>query len=416
MSAARGEPMRRDDGEVPPHVSGATVDAGLAELEHESSEELFGQLPRPILMKAMMTRGTAEWCLMTVPHAARDARARACFADLPEAAVVLRELRARAARSPLLALLSAYSAEDFMNIRDTPHTHEMRVFRRVAFRSASASPCGAPPASGMSFSRARALADMVMPNSNAAHDVRDAGEFEIDAWKLLPSLRAQVGDDALNGSAQVKALLLTHVFPGALSKGRELALSTLLYNGGMGPEMPPQLLRDAYYDFRRPCSAALRAARVASRVGVEGATLTSAQVAGLGPASREALERGRRAQLLHALLHCVEARWPGGVLMLRRHFDAAACSEPLRAALDALCLALRAACELPPAAEEDEPPMPMPPLPESTCGFCGEAMGAARHLCSRCRDVRYHGAECQAAHWPEHKLGAARVASDAGGA
>ena len=135
MSAARGEPMRRDNGEVPPHVSGATVDADLAALAHESEEDY--ELPRPILMKAMMTRGTAEWCLMTVPHAARDARARACFADLPEAAVVLRELRARAARLPLLALLSAYSAEDFMNVRNAPDMHEMHVFRRVAFRSAS---------------------------------------------------------------------------------------------------------------------------------------------------------------------------------------------------------------------------------------------------------------------------------------
>ena len=67
MSAARGEQMRHDDSEVPPHVSGATVDAGLAELEHESDD--CGPLPRAILMKAETTRGTAEWCLMMAPHA-----------------------------------------------------------------------------------------------------------------------------------------------------------------------------------------------------------------------------------------------------------------------------------------------------------------------------------------------------------
>ena len=162
---------------------------------------------------------------------------------------------------------------------------------------------------------------MVMPNSNVLNNLRDAGDFEIDAWKLLPSLRAQLGDDALNGSTPAKALMLTHVYRGALSRGRELALSTLLYNGGTGPETPSELLLDAFYDYRRPCSAALRNARVATRVGVEGAAQTSAQVAGMSPSSREALERGRRAQLLHALLLCVEARWPAGVLMLRRFVD-----------------------------------------------------------------------------------------------
>ncbi len=49
----------------------------------------------------------------------------------------------------------------------------------------------------------------------------------------------------------------------------------------------------------------------------------------------------------------------------------------------------------------------MPPLPESTCGSCHEAMGAARRsMCSRCRAVHYCDGTCQAAHWPEHKRGA----------
>ena len=138
MSDARVEPMLGDDNEVPPHISGAALAADMAGLDLEQ----FGPLPAPILMSADTVRGTTEWCLMMVPHAARDARARACFDALPEAAVVRRELRARVARSPLCEMLSAYSMEDFeiMDVGDTPDAREMHVFRRVALHSASALP------------------------------------------------------------------------------------------------------------------------------------------------------------------------------------------------------------------------------------------------------------------------------------
>ena len=155
---------------------------------------------------------------------------------------------------------------------------------------------------------------MVMPNSNVLNNLRDAGDFEIDAWKLLPSLRAQLGDDALNGSTPAKALMLTHVYRGALSRGRELALSTLLYNGGTGPETPPELLLDAFYDYRRPCSAALRNARVATRVGVEGAALTSAQVAGM-----YLQPRGARARTALAAAACAAAVRGGAMACRRAH-------------------------------------------------------------------------------------------------
>ena len=242
------------------------------------------------------------------------------------------------------------------------------------------------------------------------NNLQNAGVFKIDGWTLLPALEELLGPDALNGSAPVQALLLQHIFRGALPRGRTLSLWTLVYDDSTAP-MPPELLRDAFYDFRTPTSTAvLRNAVYATRVGVDGAALTAAQVAGLAPSAREALERARSAQLLHALTRCVELRWSGGVLFLRRFFDDSRCSDELRSSLDALCTALRAARDdsgaAPLDAPQASPPPPMPPLPESTCGACHETMGASRRLCSRCRDVLYHDARCQAAHWPEHKRGA----------
>jgi len=95
--------------------------------------------------------------------------------------------------------------------------------------------------------------------------LRDAGPFEIDMWKLMPALVPSLGPDALNGSAPVQALLLHHIFPGALSRGRELSLSTLLYDDPRWAAMPAELLRDAFSTSARrappPACATLRGRR-----------------------------------------------------------------------------------------------------------------------------------------------------------
>ena len=445
MSNAPGEAASSGE-QVPPHVSGARMDADMASLFAEGGLEL-GPLPSSLLMVAQTTGGATEFCIQTVPHEARDARVRACF-DAAEGSLqaLLRELRARVARSRLCALLDAHCVEDFnvMNV-GTHAERDMHVFRRVAFKSPSALPrrrrvgsavarargegvaergvlCGdlRPPRPRRPSSAPPLCARLTRPNcpppdflpsdANAVNDLRDTGSFKIDGWKLLPALEPCLGPDALNGSAPVQALLLQHIFQGALPRGRVLSLWTLLYDD-CNALMPPELLRDAFYDFRTPTSTAvLRNAVYATRVGVDGASLTAAQVAGLAPSAREALERARSAQLLHALTRCVELRWSGGVLFLRRFFDDSRCCSELRSSLDALCQALHATRDdsdaAPPAAPQAAPPPPMPPLPESTCGACHETMGASRHLCGRCRDVLYHDARCQAAHWPEHKRGA----------
>ena len=55
------------------------------------------------------------------------------------------------------------------------------------------------------------------------------------------------------------------------------------------------------------------------------------------------------------------------------------------------------------------------PEPSWTCCACG---GRGRwHKCARCRTVRYCSAECQAAHWPAHRLHCRNLpAGSAGGA
>jgi hypothetical protein len=277
--------------------------------------------------------------------------------------------------------------------------------------------CTHPPARAEpALTRARA-ADYVFPDANRDNRLQDAGIFRIDGWIVAPGLP----EDALNGAEPVRALALHHIFPGALPRGRALGLATLLHDerAAAGRPMPPELLTDAFYDFRSTTSsAALRNAHYATRVAVDGAALTAAEVAALGPAAREAIQRGRRAQLLHALATCVERRWSGGVLMLQRFFDAASYGSELRDALAALSHALRQARDGADATPDapHEPPPPMPPLPESTCGFCHEVMGAARRsMCSRCRAVHYCDATCQAAHWPEHKRGAWAARSAGGG-
>jgi len=144
MSNAPGEEV------PPPHINGAEIDT--AALLEEVGGAL-GPLPCPLLMQANTTRGTTEWCMLMVPHAARDARVRACF-DAPAAAVqdateaesfravLLRELRGRVARSRMCQRSSAHYVEDF-NVAPVPgeqRTTTTHVFRRVAFRSPSAFP------------------------------------------------------------------------------------------------------------------------------------------------------------------------------------------------------------------------------------------------------------------------------------
>ena len=76
MSNAPGEAASSGE-QVPPHVSGARMDADMASLFAEGGLEL-GPLPSSLLMVAQTTGGATEFCIQTVPHEARDARVRAC--------------------------------------------------------------------------------------------------------------------------------------------------------------------------------------------------------------------------------------------------------------------------------------------------------------------------------------------------
>ena len=51
--------------------------------------------------------------------------------------------------------------------------------------------------------------------------------------------------------------------------------------------------------------------------------------------------------------------------------------------------------------QQPQPP-PQQPQPQAACWKCGKAGGQLRN-CSRCGVARYCGAECQRAHWKDHK-------------
>ncbi len=112
-------------------------------------------------------------------------------------------------------------------------------------------------------------------------------------------------------------------------------------------------------------------------------------------------------QLLRALNDCLMERWAGGYLFLFR-LVAPSCSDALNNALASFAHTLLVARDGEGASLDDLPPasVALPPLPDSTCAWCHEAMGAVRNLCGHCRTVRYHNDACQRAHWPTHKKSA----------
>lgn len=59
-----------------------------------------------------------------------------------------------------------------------------------------------------------------------------------------------------------------------------------------------------------------------------------------------------------------------------------------------------------PATPPAQPQPSAQPQPKKQCANCGAAGGDGVKLrrCAGCRRTRYCSAECQAAHWPEHKL------------
>jgi hypothetical protein len=244
-----------------------------------------------------------------------------------------------------------------------------------------------------------------LPDANADYNLQgNTMGVIVNGWVAEPR------SASLNGSDPVAALHLSHVFEGVLPH-KTLMLQTLL----SAEPMSDLLLATATYDIEvPPCRAAVRDAHVASVVALDGAPLRAAELSCLSSAARAAIDAARRAQLLAALHGCVTAAWGGGFLFLQR-IGAALCVPEQRDALDALARAIITARDTdgdaatePRAVSEEQPapPTALPALPVATCAACARPMGAVRRVCSRCRAVCYHDADCQKQHWSVHRAGA----------
>jgi hypothetical protein len=170
-----------------------------------------------------------------------------------------------------------------------------------------------------------------------------SGEQGSDALPLpLPLQRAEnpprVAHEwrELDPSQKPSALLLTHRFSDAPQRGATLVLCTLFLEDRVFEISPEAMKREVFLGASGGGGAA-RAAPPAlwqpesseqgkrllhnhptTDVIVNGATLSSADLAALPKAHRKAIVVARRAQLLAALRDClVAARWPGGFLALR---------------------------------------------------------------------------------------------------
>jgi hypothetical protein len=187
----------------------------------------------------------------------------------------------------------------------------------VALRAALADAlAAAPPAAVIGYSiddvlRARSTpAITVALRCAAASDERDAQSRQ--QWIVAEP--AYLDD--------TEAAVLTHTFEVPAGDGQvplRMTLRTLLAPNGNYPEGPWAVqLQGLTLSAPVALPAVTKDDALACAVELNGAALTEQDVCRLQTSHRAALKACRAAQLLHAVAACIDARWLGGVRVLRR--------------------------------------------------------------------------------------------------